>query len=55
MYDEWSKKNDSSAVVRLRRSLRIPAKYALPFVAENFGIAIALRTRNDRNHDQQFN
>src|SRR5687768_18492107 len=42
-YVEWSYMYDSWATARLRRSLRIEAAYALPFVFANFGIAIAAR------------
>src|SRR5687768_18080631 len=37
MYDSWD-------TARLRKSLRIEAVYALPFVSPNFGIAIAARS-----------
>src|SRR4029079_19386414 len=39
-----SLKNASWALVRLRKSVIIAEVYALPFVFENFGIAIAART-----------
>jgi hypothetical protein len=39
-----SLKNASWALVRLRKSVIIADVYALPFVFENFGIAIAART-----------
>lgn len=43
VYALFSKKYDSSAVDRLRRSVLSDAAFALPFVFANFGIAIAAR------------